>query len=85
MPTKSPVRVALIGAGRIGANHAELIARHTPGAVLVAVADPTPSAERLASHLGVDVVERSAETVFARSDVDAVVITTPARSHAELV
>ena len=85
MSTKFPVRVALVGAGRIGTNHAELIARHTPGATLVAIADPTPTAERLASHLGVDVVERSAEAVFARADVDAVVITTPARSHAELV
>lgn len=85
MSTKSPVRVALIGAGRIGSNHAELVALHVPGATLVAVADPTPNAERLAADLDVDVVERSAEAVLARSDVDAVLITTPARSHTDLV
>ena len=80
-----PVRVALVGAGRIGSNHAELVARHVPGATLVAVADPTPNADRLAGDLDVAVVERSAEAVLARSDVDAVLITTPARTHAELV
>lgn len=85
MAITSPVRVALIGAGRIGSNHAELVARHVPGAALVAVADPTPNAERLAADLDVDVVERSADVVLARDDVDAVLITTPARSHTDLV
>lgn len=85
MSSRSPVRVALIGAGRIGSNHAELIARHVPGAALVAVADPTPSAARLAGELGVDIVEDSAQAVLQRPDVDAVLITTPARSHTDLV
>jgi myo-inositol 2-dehydrogenase / D-chiro-inositol 1-dehydrogenase len=85
MSTKSPVRVALIGAGRIGSSHAELVARHAPDATLVAVADPTPNAERLAAELDVDVVEKSADAVLARQDVDAVLITTPARSHTDLV
>jgi myo-inositol 2-dehydrogenase/D-chiro-inositol 1-dehydrogenase len=85
MSTTPTVRVALIGAGRIGSSHAELVARHVPGAALVAVADPTPNAERLAAELGVGVVERSAEAVLDREDVDAVLITTPARSHTDLV
>ncbi|MBC2640696.1 MULTISPECIES: Gfo/Idh/MocA family oxidoreductase [unclassified Rhodococcus (in: high G+C Gram-positive bacteria)] len=85
MTTNSPVRLALVGAGRIGSNHAELVARHVPGATLVAVADPTPNADRLAADLDVAVVERSADAVLDRTDVDAVLITTPARTHAELV
>jgi myo-inositol 2-dehydrogenase/D-chiro-inositol 1-dehydrogenase len=85
MSTNTPVRLALIGAGRIGSNHAELVARHVPGATLVAVADPTPNADRLADDLDVSVVERSAQAVLDRSDVDAVLITTPARTHADLV
>ncbi|WP_338837101.1 Gfo/Idh/MocA family oxidoreductase [Gordonia polyisoprenivorans] len=80
----SLVRVALIGAGRIGSSHAELIARHVPGAELVAVADPTPTADALAERLGVDCAH-SAQAVLARPDVDAVLITTPARTHADLV
>lgn len=85
MSKKSPVRMALIGAGRIGSSHAELVANHVPGATLVAVVDPTPNAERLAADLDVDVVERSADAVLARPDVDAVLITTPARTHTDLV
>lgn len=85
MSTSPAVRMALIGAGRIGTNHAELVARHVHGATLVAVADPAPTAERLAAELGVDAVARSAAAVLERPDVDAVLIATPARSHAELV
>ncbi|NIL74634.1 Gfo/Idh/MocA family oxidoreductase [Rhodococcus kyotonensis] len=85
MSKKSPVRLALIGAGRIGSSHAELVANHVPGATLVAVVDPTPNADRLAADLDVDVVERSADAVLARPDVDAVLITTPARTHTDLV
>ncbi|OZF45877.1 Gfo/Idh/MocA family oxidoreductase [Rhodococcus sp. 14-2470-1a] len=85
MSTKNSVRLALIGAGRIGSSHAELIARHVPGAELVAIADPTPSGERLADLLGIDIAETSAAAILARADVDAVVITTPARTHTELV
>ncbi|RRQ29023.1 dehydrogenase [Rhodococcus sp. Eu-32] len=85
MSKKSPVRMALIGAGRIGSSHAELVANHVPGATLVAVVDPTPNAERLAADLDVDVVERSADAALARPDVDAVLITTPARTHTDLV
>ena len=37
-----PVRVGLIGTGRIGTSHAQVLARRVPGARLVAVADPRP-------------------------------------------
>jgi myo-inositol 2-dehydrogenase / D-chiro-inositol 1-dehydrogenase len=47
-----PVGVGLIGAGAIGAFHAETLARRLPGARLVGVADPAPgAAERLAGSL----------------------------------
>ena len=38
----APLRIGLIGAGRIGSSHAEIIARRVPDARLVAVADPRP-------------------------------------------
>lgn len=45
-----PVRVGLIGAGRMGSFHAENLAYRVPGAILAAVADPLPgAAEKLAS------------------------------------
>ena len=46
------VKLALIGAGRIGSNHARLITNHVIGSELVAVVDPTPNAETLADELG---------------------------------
>lgn len=85
MSTTPELRVGLIGAGRIGSSHAELIARNVPGATLVAIADPTPNAERLAAQLGVTAVAKTADELLARPDVDAVLITTPARTHADLV
>lgn len=39
-----PLRVALVGAGKMGRHHAQAIARLSPSASLVAVADPSASA-----------------------------------------
>jgi myo-inositol 2-dehydrogenase/D-chiro-inositol 1-dehydrogenase len=71
------------GAGRIGAIHAENIARH-PDARLHAIVDVDPAAaERLASRHGA-VVATQAE-VLADPAVDAVVIASSTDTHAELV
>ena len=79
------VRVALVGSGRMGAFHGASLARRIPGARLAAVADPAPgAAERLATELGAAAFTDPAE-VFARPDVDAVVIAAPARFHSDLV
>ncbi len=80
-----PVRVGLVGAGRIGTSHATLLARRVPGARLVAVADPRPeAARRLAATLGCRALENPAE-LFADPDVEAVVIAASSTAHAELV
>jgi myo-inositol 2-dehydrogenase/D-chiro-inositol 1-dehydrogenase len=80
-----PVRVALVGAGRIGSSHATLLARRVPGARLVTVADPRPgAADRLAEDLGCRAAADPAE-LFADPDVEAVVITASSQAHAELV
>jgi myo-inositol 2-dehydrogenase/D-chiro-inositol 1-dehydrogenase len=78
------VRVGLVGAGRIGTSHAQLLAKDVPGAELVAVADPRPgAAEALTSQVGgqawTDV------SAMINSDVDAVLITASSTAHAELV
>ena len=71
------------GAGRIGAIHAENIARH-PDARLHAIVDVDPAAaERLASRHGA-VVATQAE-VLADPAIDAVVIASSTDTHAELV
>ncbi|MGU3437698.1 Gfo/Idh/MocA family oxidoreductase [Actinomycetes bacterium M1A6_2h] len=86
MPSTDPVRIALIGAGRIGANHGELVARHVVGATLVAVSDPIgDAAARLAAELGAPTATTDVADVLDSDEVDAVVIAAPARSHTELV
>jgi myo-inositol 2-dehydrogenase/D-chiro-inositol 1-dehydrogenase len=79
-----PLGLALVGAGRIGTNHAAIAAHHISGARLVAVADPVElAAKRLAADLGADAV--GVDELLARPDVDGVLITSPARSHTDLV
>jgi myo-inositol 2-dehydrogenase/D-chiro-inositol 1-dehydrogenase len=80
-----PVRFALIGAGRIGTQHATALARHVPDAELVIVADPFgDAAQRLAGSLG---AESTVDIEAALDDdrVEAVAITSSSTAHADLV
>lgn len=80
------VNIGLIGAGRIGSSHAALIAQSVPNARLSAIADPVSgAAAALAEQLGVEKSYESSDELFADQDIDAVVITAPARFHATLV
>ena len=64
------IRIAVLGAGRIGRIHGRNAASH-PDARLVAVADPhAPSAQELAAATGAEVA--SLEEIVERSDVDAI-------------
>jgi myo-inositol 2-dehydrogenase/D-chiro-inositol 1-dehydrogenase len=83
-PTRSKLRVGLVGCGAI-ASYAHLrLLGHLPGTDLVAVADPVPEARETAKRLtGVPVHER-ADDLLDRGDIDAVVICAPTPLHAEL-
>jgi myo-inositol 2-dehydrogenase/D-chiro-inositol 1-dehydrogenase len=77
------MRIAVLGAGRIGKIHGRNVATR-PGVKLVAVADPhRPSAEELAAATGAEV--RDIDAAIASSDVDAVIIGTPTTTHADLI
>ena len=81
----TPLRIGLIGAGRIGSSHAEIIARRVPDAELVAVADPRPGvAAELAEPLGA-VGYDDPQALIDADDVDAVVITASSTAHCELI
>lgn len=80
------VRVALIGAGRIGTFHGTSLARRIPDCELVAIADPRPgAAQRLADSLGCAHATTDTAELMADVAVDAVVIAASATTHAELV
>lgn len=77
------VRFAILGAGRIGQVHAKAVTS-TPGATLVAIADPlADAAQQVADAYGCDI--RSIDAIAASDDVDAVAICTPTNTHADLI
>jgi myo-inositol 2-dehydrogenase / D-chiro-inositol 1-dehydrogenase len=82
--TNRPVRLGVLGCGVIAYwTHLREI-DHVQGARLVVAADPDSAARARTERLtGVPVHER-AEDLFARDDVDAVVISAPTHLHAEL-
>ena len=77
-------RILLLGAGRIGATHAETIASH-PEAILRRIVDVRADAAReLASRFGVDHGSDSAAAVNA-AEIDAVMIASSTDSHVEII
>lgn len=78
------IKVAVLGAGRIGQIHAANVAAN-PRAKLVAVADPiAAAANALGTKLNCE-ASTDAEAVIERTDIDAVVIGTPSDTHAHLM
>ncbi len=80
-----PVRIGVIGCGRIGAMHAELIAQRVPGVTLTAVHDVVAdAAASVAEALGVRRASSAAELIEA-DDVDAVAICSSTDTHIDLL
>jgi myo-inositol 2-dehydrogenase / D-chiro-inositol 1-dehydrogenase len=79
------IRIAVIGAGLMGADHARIVAEDLPGAVLQVVCDrDTTRARHVADDLGAVDVAGDPAAVIARADVDAVIIASPDATHAPL-
>jgi len=80
------VTFALLGAGGIGRLHAETIATYLRGGLLAVVVDPVEAHARAAAAWSEGArIEPSAEAVLAEAGIDAVVIASPTRTHAQLI
>ncbi len=78
------IAIGLIGAGRIGTSHAQVIAERVPRARLAVVADPRPDiARELADRYGAAATDDPL-ALIADPTVDAVVIAAASTAHAEL-
>ena len=79
------IRIAVIGAGIMGADHARIVAQDLPRATLQVVCDT--DADRAKSvaqeYAAVDCTTNPEDTIF-RDDVDAVIIASPDTTHAPL-
>ncbi len=85
MTAGASVRMAVVGAGRIGASHADVLARRVPDAELTAVVDPRPGvADVVAEPLGARGTT-SVEDVLGDRAVDAVVIAASSTAHHDLI
>lgn len=79
------IRIATIGAGLMGADHAKIFAEEIPGATLQVVCDMDAARARsVADAYGAKDVATDPEAVIKRDDVDAVVIASPDFTHAPL-
>jgi myo-inositol 2-dehydrogenase/D-chiro-inositol 1-dehydrogenase len=78
------LRIAVIGAGIMGSDHARIIAGDLPGAILQVVCDASEARARtIAAEFGCDASSDPLATI-ARVDVDAVLIASPDVTHADL-
>jgi myo-inositol 2-dehydrogenase/D-chiro-inositol 1-dehydrogenase len=81
----APLRVGVIGTGRIGRLHAELLQHRVAGARVAMVCDAhVPSALAAAVDLGVPAVDSAGELIGS-AEIDAVAICTSTDTHVGLI
>src|SRR5512135_1960277 len=82
---QKPIRICMVGAGRVGKNHSRAISRHIAGARIVAVVEQVEQVRgETAAEFGIEKQFDSLESALEKVEFDAVVITTPTPTHLPL-
>ncbi|HEX7781331.1 MAG TPA: Gfo/Idh/MocA family oxidoreductase, partial [Sphingobium sp.] len=76
------MRVGLVGAGAFGEKHLEGLNKIDGVEVATVVSVSLDEARKLADRFGVSDISDSYEETLKRSDIDAVILTTPTQMHA---
>ncbi len=76
------MRIALVGAGAFGEKHLEAIAAIDNAEVVTVVSASLDEAGKLAAQFGIADTADNYEAILERSDIDAVILTTPTPIHA---
>jgi myo-inositol 2-dehydrogenase / D-chiro-inositol 1-dehydrogenase len=85
MTSQQPLRIAVLGVGRIGKLHADLITRNVPDAVVAMVQDVHgPSAEAVGTALGVPHTT-DLDAVLSSKAIDAVAICSNTPAHVPMI
>ena len=76
--------IGVVGVGEMGKRHAENLRRLVPEACLVAIADVSAErAQQVAAELEIENSYGSLEAMLESKDIDAVLIATPDKFHAQ--
>jgi predicted dehydrogenase len=79
---KKPIRICMVGGGRVGKNHSRAITRYIPGGQIVALVETMDRVrEETALEFGIEHRFASLEAALEKASFDAVVITTPTPTH----
>src|SRR5512143_2450603 len=82
---RQPVRICMVGGGRVGKNHSRAIALHIPNAQIAAIVDQVDQVrEETAAEFGIERQYRDFEEALGKAEFEAVVITTPTPTHLPL-
>ena len=82
---KQPIRICMVGAGRVAKVHTRSITRHIPAGEVVAVVDPFEGVRQsLAQEYQIEHAYASLEQALESQPFEAVVITTPTPTHQAL-
>ncbi len=80
-----PVRICMVGAGRVGQLHSSTLRAHVPNSDIVALVDTAPQMlQKTGDAFGIEQRYGSLEEALDKTACDAVVLTTPTFTHRPL-